>query len=377
MKHTRASHNSSGSISGIQVNSVSRRRGLVLPLVLLVISVIGILAFSLSTVAWRDELAVIQASTAQTISMQADAALVDATARWQADSLWKLDLDSVINDHKHSIHFYDLNLQVKRTHPNILDIAVNLSKQDARRTYPVRRFARRTVWLKPPEVDISAALTAFGKVEAQDPTIISGVDFVGVNSPCGIERDTLSVRSIWARSLSAASGATWNLMPLNAVAPIGDSLNGESALLLAVARNGPTALRDTTPSPLHGIEVSRFWHLVSLEGSRVRLSGVSHFRGLLLVNGDLVVEGELRLEGLLVVRGMLNSQHGKLQITGAAIALNEYSRKPSVPTALPTPAALLGGASVIQYDRCRLQMALATVSSPSSRPYGMWIPAQP
>jgi hypothetical protein len=79
----------------------------------------------------------------------------------------------------------------------------------------------------------------------------------------------------------------------------------------------------------------------------------------------LVVTGSLDVEGVLVVRGRLDARGAVLRVRGALLVASVGNRDVE-----------LGDQTRVQYDRCAVQMALATIAVPRTRPFSLWYSPQ-
>ncbi len=341
------------------------QHGFVMPYVLIALSVVGVLAFTLATTALRDGKAVSRAANAQRISMMGDEALAVAAQNWRRDSLWSHDPDTSITEHAQLSSLESQTVTIRRSHPLVAWISAVMTHEDPSSAQSVRRELTRAVWLEPPPVAIAAALTVSGDVSASDPTLISGNDVYDSGSPCGSLSDTVSVAAMSADAVRSDSGSAWTLRPPDHGRDNLDSIPGVRQLLDAAAAMGSTELRSAVPAPVvDGVESLR-WQILSLRGGLVHLSGASRYRGLLVVDGSLIVTGSLRLDGILLVTGTLDASQGQLAVVGAVIVLGAGE-------VASVASAQLGSATTIRFDRCMVEMALATVATPGSVPFRLW-----
>lgn len=339
-----------------------RRHGFTLPFVVIALAAVGILAMTFATVTIRDVTAADRATHAQRIALTARASLAQAAHQWRDDSLWARDLATSIVHTTALANGDHVSVELHRTHPLSVTIRAVASFRDRRHPVEVRRELQQVLWLAPPTIPQHAALTVLGNVAALDPTLITGVDLVGGQSPCGAERDTLSVADIAAHTVQADSAGVWTLMPVMPPAPV-DSSGAFDAVRTAALSMGMVISRSAAPAALPvSMTASPAWHLLSLQGSDVQLAGTNAFRGLLLIDGDLTLTGALTVEGILLVRGALDTRHGQLVVNGRVAVLG-------VGVAPGNTAARLGSATRVQFDRCRVDMALATIAAPQTAPF--------
>ncbi len=341
------------------------RTGFVLPLVLVTLAVIGILAFSLSTITWRQDRATTDLAISQQLSMSTDAALTQAVANWRQDSIWARPLNDTLVYETTTPNSHKTQIRILRPHPLTAWITAYTWSTQSRSKPPVQRQMTRVMWLSPPSLEISAAAIVYGKLVAHDNTLLSGIDLPGSTSPCGPERDTLSIHSLAAIEAENDGLATWALKPTTLLMPPSDTASGTTELLNQAAHFGPVVSRSANPDALPATAQSPGWHLLSLKGSNIVLSGNSDYSGLLVVDGNLHISGTVKMQGILLVTGNLNVTSGSLNLLGALIVLGSG-------TNTGQPVAQLGGNTTVRYDRCRAQMALATTAEPKQAPYMLW-----
>jgi hypothetical protein len=65
--------------------------------------------------------------------------------------------------------------------------------------------------------------------------------------------------------------------------------------------------------------------------------------------------------GILIVEGYLDATAASLSVQGAVVAVDTSAR-----------GVMLGARSDLRYDRCAVQMALATVARPTLAPFSLW-----
>lgn len=338
------------------------RTGFVLPLVLVTLAVIGTLAFSLSAITWRQDRATTDLAISQQLSMSTDAALTQAIANWRNDSLWTRPLNDTLAYEASTAQSHKTQLRILRPHPLAVWITASTWSTQSRSNPPVQRQMTRVMWLSPPLLELSAAVTVNGELVAHDNTLLSGIDLAGSTSPCGPERDTLSLHSLAATEAQSDGPATWALKPTTLLMPPSDAALGATELLNQAVHLGPVIVRSANPDALPTSAQSPGWHLLSLKGSDIVLSGSSDYSGLLVVDGNLHISGMVKMQGILLITGSLTVTSGSLNLLGALIVLGHG-------TTPGQPVARLGGNTTVRYDRCRAQMALATTAEPKQAPY--------
>lgn len=343
-------------------HGVPLRPGFTLPFVVIALAAVGILAMTFGTVTLRDVAAADRATHAQRLALTAQASLAQTVHQWRSDSLWTRDLTTTITQASVLASGDHVAIERHRTHPLSVTVRAMASFRDPRHPIAVRREVRQVIWLASPAVPLFAAMTVQGSITGLDPTLVTGVDLVDTQSPCGPERDTLSVAAFAAHTVQADSAGLWTLMPVTPPTPV-DSGDTFGALRSAALSLGRVIPRSVDPAPLPAaVTSSPNWHLLSLQGPLVHLTGTDRYRGLLVIDGDLAVTGALTVEGLLFVRGALDARHGQLTVQGSVIVQGTG-------VAPGNTAARLGSATRVQFDRCRLDMALATIAVPRSAPF--------
>jgi hypothetical protein len=333
--------------------------------VVIALAAVGVLAMTFSTVTVRDVAAVERATHAQRLAFVAHASLARAVHQWRDDSLWSRDLGATISHTTALANGERVVVDLHRTHPLAFTARAVASYRDRRQPVAARRELQQVIWLAPPTVRTHAAMTVLGDVSGLDPTLVTGTDLADVQSPCGPGRDTLSIAALAAPAVSAEGTGAWTLMPTTTALPIdsSDTFHGVRSAALSM---GTVILRSSDPAPLPvTVSTSPRWQLLSLQGPVGHITGNNHYRGLLLMDGDLTLTGTLRVEGMLIVRGALDARHGQLTVNGGVIVLG-------VGVAPGSTAARMGSATRVQFDRCRLEMALATIAVPRAAPFRVW-----
>jgi hypothetical protein len=338
------------------------RAGIVLPFVLIALVAASIITLGFVTSVWRGARAVqhtlaLQASTAAT-----DDALASAAAQWSGDSLWVDSIGTVRRRTHLTAAGEQVTLTLWRTHALSAWIRVSLQRGDSARHLRVQRDALRVFWLAPPALPLSGAFTADGTVQGSDATFISGVDVGSVHSACGAQRDSADVTALVAAGAMAMPGRSWPSAPVHQ--PVGATTvtAAVQAVTTTLASRSRHVVRDSSAQRLM---LSPGWHALSLDAApgstTLTISGPSAWRGMLIVNGDLHVTGAFDVEGVLLVRGALVVHDAPLRVRGAVIAAGTQPL-----------AASLGNATVVTYDRCAVQLALATVAVPTVKPFSTW-----
>lgn len=332
------------------------RRGYVLPFVIVAVGASATLALAFITAAWRGHRAGRHGRQAEGVALATDQLLAESQVAWRRDSLWTRPPGVAITTNRVLADGVHTDITWRRSHPLVAWLQVEATRRSPIAEERASRTRWRAFWLQPPPLPLLAALTTSGSVTADGATTIDGIDTPLADLPCGLERETQSVVPVVAAHVGPAATA-WPAMPAWQPAPI--SLDAQLAdVLPAIASSSVTHPRDSLPSPL---PVSPGWHAVLLEGPVVVIQGPTQWRGLLTVRGDLQLRGPVEIEGVLVVRGSLDASAATVRVRGAVLVADSV--------AVPVP---LGSAMHIAYDRCAVQMALATVATPRSSPFRLW-----
>lgn len=334
------------------------RAGFVLPFVVVTTALVAVLALAAIGTIWRGYRATRLAANGVRAQFAADEGVALQLDAWPTESLSAIAPGRTLATRLTTAVGDSVRVRVTRTQPLVAWLTANVTLAPMGTPGVVRRRVTRAVALEPPALPLLGALTAIAAVHAQNPTTIDGRDVARAADACGALRDTLSVAPVAATTLIDAPIASWALPPL---VPIIDTASVrrsfEQAWLLLISRSR-VRVTDSIPqrlAPLPG------WHTLLLHGPTVSLRDPSRWRGLLAVSGDLVVTGSLDVEGVLVVRGRFDARGATLRIRGALIVASQGNS-----------SVQLGDQTQIRYDRCAVQMALATVAVPRAQPFSLW-----
>ncbi|WP_353266211.1 hypothetical protein [Gemmatimonas sp.] len=332
------------------------RRGFVLPFVLLAVATGSLLAFALVNEGWQSARAVRLAETGSAALDAAEEGQALALAHWDVDSLWATPPGEIATRRVVTAGGRPVDVEWQRTHPLVAMLRTRAGFPGTARRGPVERELLRAVWLRAPHWPIPAALTVAGNVTGQQGTLLSGLDVPTPASPCGMVRDTASVAAVAAQAVSGDPVTAWPGQPPRIADPPGLADSVTSWLPRVSPRASIVSLTGAAPFP-----VRRGWQALMLTGSPAIIEGPSLWRGLVVVEGPLTMRGSVTIEGLLVVRGPLEVRAAQLLVRGAVVVVDPNGG-----------GAALGAASRIFYDRCAIQMALATVARPALRPFSLW-----
>ncbi|MDQ8162964.1 MAG: hypothetical protein P3C10_10320 [Gemmatimonadota bacterium] len=356
-------------------NRIARtgRHGFVLPYVVVVTLLVSILSLGAVTVAWRGHRAARLGAGGVRAQLAADEGLALQLDRWPRDSLAALPLGHTLRTTVVTAIGDPVRSDITRTHPLMAWTRARVLLDRIGTPGGVQRVVQRVVWLDPPAVPLPAAVTVLGAARGQGPSEISGADLPSGAGDCGSPRDSASVAALVASALTEGPTATWDLRPAWHAPADNVALRAQFErawpALVAASRVVPHDSTTATVALLPG------WHSLLLVGTPVVTQGPARWRGLLSIAGDLIVRHTLEVDGLLVVRGHLDVRAGSLRVRGAVLVAP--SGAASTPSEGEQAAAELGGHTAVHYDRCAVQMALATVADPRVVPFLSWLEPPP
>lgn len=339
------------------------RRGYVLPFVIVAVAAAGMLAMAFVTAAYRASRAGALAGHTDRAHAAADEALALALGNWSADSLW-LDAPGTTRiDAFTTSAGIPVRVEWVRSAPLVAWIRVETQVGSGRVHDRARRELIRAMRLEPPPLHVPAALVSSGPVYGANGSLLSGSDLTLLDSPCGTIRDTLSVPSAAASRVEPEAGQAWGVAGASGAVTSaeGDALDAD---VHALAARLQSRQRDSSFAPLPDTPASadaHRWRALSLAGAALNLRSPAPWYGLLVLRGPVALAGELTMQGLLVVDGPLDARAARLRVRGAVIVADPARQ-----------GTHLGSDSQVLYDRCAVQMALATVSRPASRPFFLW-----
>lgn len=336
-----------------------RRAGFVLPFVVVATALVAVLALAAISTIWRGYRATRLAANGVRAQFAGDEGVALMLDAWPAESLAAVPLGTTISSRVTTAVGDSVRVRITRTQPLVAWLAADVLLGPLGTPGRVRRHVTRVVALEPPALPILGALTAIAAVHGQDPTTIEGRDLADASGACGAFRDTVSSVPIAAAARHDVPAGTWTAP--SASLTLADTAAVRAAFdraWIGVIARSPIRVTDSIPqqlAPLPG------WHPLLLDGATVSLRSPSRWRGLLAVSGDLVVTGSLDVEGVVVVRGRLDARGAALRIRGALLVASLGNRDVE-----------LGDQTRVHYDRCAVQMALATVAEPRTMPFLLW-----
>ncbi|MCC6242428.1 MAG: hypothetical protein IT353_06280 [Gemmatimonadaceae bacterium] len=344
---------------------VRARRGLLLPLVLIVMILASLLAAGAQHAAWRATRGSQSQWDAQRASYRAEAAVVTGLATWGGDSMAATPIGVPMRSSVMHPGDWQTDLLRMRTSATTAVIAAAARRDRTVGTHidpsRTRRVVSRIVYLKSPRWPAVAAITSLGPIDI-DSAHVDGRDIAGVYQPqrddCGPLRDTLSLPAVAASALRTSSplGSVADTVTLAARELLNYEIRFDSTMDEVRARVPATV---HVAGPLGSLAAWR--PIVIADTSGVTVRGASSHVGLLVVDGDLTIEGTLRIDGLLVVRGLLDASRGTLIVRGAVILREGAGRW-----------ARLSASSDVRYAPCVAARSMVALSVPSTKPFSLW-----
>jgi len=336
-----------------------RRAGFILPFVVVAAALVAVLGFTAITTSWRAVRAARLAASGVRAQFAADEGLALQLNAWPAESLTSLPLGTTYTSRLTTQIGDPIAVRITRTHPLVAWVSAEVALKSSGSVAVVQRQVTRVVSLDPPPLPIIGALTAIGAVHATDLTAMTGHDHADAGDACGPLRDTRTVPPIAAAMVSAPAHAERGEPPF---LRLSDTTRVRAAFETAwpaiVARSAVRGAEGNAG----GLAQMPGWHALVLSGPQAAVQSSGRWRGLLAVSGDLVVGGSLDVEGVLVVRGRLDARRASLRVRGAVVIASHGN-----------PEVELGDHTRIQFDRCAVLMAMATVALPRSSPFFLWV----
>lgn len=353
---TRPAHTAAMSRMARGTRALCRRRGFVLPFVAIALAAGAVLAMAFAGESLQALRAVRAARIGHDALRHADEALSGVLANWTTDSLYTAPLGT---RHRRtlSVSGWPVTVEWQRLHPLLATVRAIASDTSARRLDITKRDHLRSVWLDPVALPIYASVTTNAVLRGAEGTLISGSDVVTLGSACGLARDTASLPPVVARAVVADPAGSWPGAPIHAAIPATFDEEFRSAMPLLSSRV-PEVQWDATPRALMR---PVGWHAQHIRGPSITLAGPTRWQGLIVVHGALTLQGTVNVTGLLVVDGPFDASRARLTVQGALIVADTSAS-----------GVMLGTETRLFYDRCAVQMALATAANPSFAPLALW-----
>ncbi len=335
------------------------RVGFVLPFVVVATALVAVLALAAISTVWRGYRSTRLAANGVRAQFAGDEGLALLLDAWPAESLAAIPPGTTLSTRVTTAVGDSVRVRMTRTQPLVAWLTADVALEPRGTPGVVRRHVTRAMALEPPALPIVGVVTAIAAVHAQDPTIIDGRDVANALDACGVLRDTLSRVPVAATALVDAPVGSWTVQPTHVLLADTAILRAafEQAWTTVVSRSA-VRVTNVGPQPLAALPG---WHALLLDGPLVTLRAPAQWRGLLAVSGDLVVTGSLDVDGVLIVRGRLDARGAALRIRGALVVGSRGS-----------PSVELGDQAQVRYDRCALQLAMATVAEPRAQPFALW-----
>lgn len=332
------------------------RRGFVLPFVAMALAAGAILAMAFAGESLQALRAVRAVRIGHDAGRHADEALSGVLANWTTDSLYTVALGERLR-RTVSVAGSPVTVEWQRLQPLLATVRAIASDTVGRRLDVTRRDHFRSVWLAPVALPIYASMTTNAVLRGAEGTLISGSDVALPGSACGVARDTASLPPVVARDVVAAPSGGWPGAPIHLPTPAAFDSEVRAALQQLAVRV-PEVPWDATPRAL---PVHPSWHALRIRGPSVTIAGPTRWQGLIVVHGPLTLQGTVNMTGVLVVDGPLDASRARLTVQGAVVTADSSAS-----------GVMLGADSRLFYDRCAVQMALATAAAPSFSPFALW-----
>ncbi len=229
---------------------------------------------------------------------------------------------------------HPVRVLIARPHPLLLWLIADATAAPHPGVPLLVRRVERALWLHAPAVDLAAAVTARASVQVDAAASLDGDDRDRDLAPCG------------------PPPVPSHLPPLVVASALHTDSAGIRTILARRHRWGLPRL-----APVSG---GGTWHGLGLAAPTTPLSGTHRWQGALVVDGDLTVAGTLQVDGLLLVLGRLTVQ-GRLVVRGA---VGIVARDGGV--------SRLGPGTDVRFNRCLVQLALATLAVARGEPVGHW-----
>jgi Tfp pilus assembly protein PilV len=306
-------------------------RGFALPLVLVALVCSMIMVLSAATTTWRTVRGAQVAVRATRTALAAETAVAAAAAGIVGDSLLQLPLGNRREQRRVDASGTVVTTETVRTAPLVGWIAARATDGIVTTGLSPRAAIVRVLYLRPPAVAVDAALQAASAIDSS-----GGARLVG----SGVMDST------------ACGAPEGHAAP--AVAAL-DSATRRAALAMAWAGMRARSAPWSSSSP----PADSVWRAAHVLPADSVVVGPVRVTGLVLHDGPLRLIGNVAVHGLLIVRGALDARAAQLTIRGALIVDS------------PAAPVQLGPAAVI-WNRCAVEMALATVATPRSAPFHTW-----
>ena len=317
------------------------RAGTIVPALLVVLALVALLAMATASGAVQAHREAQLAALGTATLVQAESALESVRAQLAdpggdlhgaTPSLPSPGLTDTL--HVPGADAHPVRVLLARPHPLLLWLTAEATAAPHPGISRLVRRVVRALWLHAPVVDLAAAVTAWAPVHVEAAAWLDGDDQDRGLAPCG------------------PPPVPSPLPPL----VVSSALHTDSAgIRTRLARQQRWGLPRLAPVSGGGT-----WHGLGLAAPTTPLSGTHRWQGALVVDGDLTVAGTLQVDGLLLVLGRLTVQ-GRLVVRGA---VGIVARDGGV--------SHLGPGTDVRFNRCLVQLALATLAVARAEPVGHW-----
>jgi hypothetical protein len=322
------------------------RAGTLLPAVLVVLALVALLGVATASGTVQAHREAQLAAQGGATLVQAESALESVRARladpggehgWPIASLPSPGVVDTLHLPGNGAH--PVRVTIARPHPLLLWLTADATAPRQPGFPLLVRRVERALWLRVPAIDLAAAVTSRAPVEVEAVAMLDGDDRDRGLAPCG------------------PPPVPGHLPPLAAAAVLDvDTV----AIRVRLARQHLWGLPRLPPVPGGGE-----WQAVALAPPTAPLSGRHRWRGALVVDGDLTIDGRLEVDGALLVLGRLTVR-GSLVVRGAVVIV-----------ARAGGVTRLGRGTNVRFNRCLVQLALATLAVARAEPVGHWASGEP
>jgi hypothetical protein len=274
------------------------------------------------------------------VQLEAESALASAVDRWASDSVASTPLGTIHTRSLVTPAGLLVDARWLRTAPEVAWLTVDVRDGVASGGGVAFAHLTRPLRLEPPPLPLYAAITATGAIALESGSAVLAPSSAPDSTRCSREPSPTIApqRTVRSAALPVAVTSGWSALVARAV--------------LWSAASLPAASSDS---------LQPRWRAAQLRAQDSVLVGPLTWHGLLLHDGPLRLVGNITVHGLLVVRGAFDARAARLAVRGAVLIADPAA-----------PAARFGATSTVEWDRCRVEMALATVATPRSRPFFAW-----
>lgn len=311
------------------------RYGFALPLVLAVATCALLLVLASASTTWRAYRGARAAMAHARADLAAERGVALLVRDALDDSLRERPLADTLRSSEVDAEGLTLSRVVVRASPFTMWVVVTASEGGGGDLAAVRATRIRAERLAAPSWPVRAAVVSTSSIDSSG-AMLTGT-LMDDRTDCFAERH--------------AAIAAARQLPVDSVRP-------------AWSTSWPAARARATPWSVDA-PVDARWRVHIIPDRDSVLLGPRRWQGLVLHDGPLRLVGAFTARGLLVVRGTLDASAARLAISGAVLVDDPRAQ----------PVRL--GAATVQWNRCAVSMALATVAVPRSAPFHTWVGLTP